>query len=48
MLDSLRLVLGQGSGAGTFQECRRCGTTVDPEAADCPACGSEEIAQYDL
>jgi len=27
-------------------ECRQCGTTVDDDAANCDACGSEEIASY--
>lgn len=48
MLDSLRRVLDLGTGAGGFSECRRCGTTVEPPAAGCPSCGSEEIAEYDI
>jgi uncharacterized OB-fold protein len=31
-----------------FYECRRCGTCLDPPAATCAACGSREIARYEL
>jgi predicted RNA-binding Zn-ribbon protein involved in translation (DUF1610 family) len=29
-------------------ECRSCGTKLEAEQDACPACGSEEIARYDL
>lgn len=29
-------------------ECRRCGTTVDRDTDDCPACGATAIARYDI
>jgi rubrerythrin len=37
----------RGTSPG-FHECRRCGTTVDPDAAGCPACDSTDIARYDI
>jgi uncharacterized OB-fold protein len=27
-------------------ECRRCGTTVAPDADDCPECGGDDITRY--
>ncbi|WP_459191440.1 hypothetical protein [Halosimplex sp. J119] len=27
-------------------ECRRCGTTVDPDTSVCSACDCEEFAEY--
>lgn len=29
-------------------ECRNCGETVDEDRSRCPACGAEEIAEYQL
>lgn len=29
-----------------FQECRQCGTTLEPGAARCEACGSEDVVRY--
>ena len=33
---------------GPIRECRHCGTTVEETAVGCPACGSAEIATYDV
>ena len=35
-------------GDGTIYECRSCGTTLEESDEECPSCGSEEIAEYDL
>jgi len=35
-------------GPETLRECRACGTTLASEAAECPDCGSTEIATYEL
>lgn len=29
-------------------ECRNCGETLDDDRADCPACGANEIAEYEF
>jgi rubrerythrin len=29
-------------------ECRRCGTSVDGTADECPSCGSDEFARFEL
>lgn len=29
-----------------FQECRQCGTTLEPGADRCEACGSEDVVRY--
>jgi uncharacterized OB-fold protein len=29
-------------------ECRRCGTTVEPETTTCPTCSASDIARYEL
>jgi rubrerythrin len=34
------------SGTDRYLECRHCGHTVDDAAADCPTCGSDDIAEY--
>jgi len=30
----------------TAVECRQCGTNVSSDTAECPECGSDEIACY--
>ena len=35
-------------GPETLRECRVCGTTLDYGTVECPACGSAEIATYEL
>lgn len=37
-----------GRSSEVVCECRRCGTTVGPEADRCPACDAAEIARYEL
>jgi rubrerythrin len=37
-----------GRDGEEFCECRRCGTTVDHPKARCPACGSRDVARYEL
>ncbi|SNZ18009.1 hypothetical protein SAMN06269185_3197 [Natronoarchaeum philippinense] len=29
-------------------ECRRCGTSIDASATNCPECGEAEIVRYEL
>jgi rubrerythrin len=29
-------------------ECRRCGTTVDAGSEQCPRCGVDSIARYEI
>lgn len=42
-------LLGSGRGSGSrYFECRTCGTTVDEGTSICPACGSADIAEYEL
>jgi rubrerythrin len=50
MIEQLRRALTNQPACeqGAFRECRRCGTTVDADASGCPACGSTEIALYEL
>lgn len=33
---------------GPIYECRRCGTTLDSEFDECPACGIRDVARYDI
>jgi RNA polymerase subunit RPABC4/transcription elongation factor Spt4 len=33
---------------GTIRECRNCGTNVERVGVGCPACGSGEIATYEV
>ena len=32
----------------THYECRHCGYSVEKDVDECPQCGSQEIAAYDL
>lgn len=48
MLRRLRRLLAPGAESPVFRECRDCGTTVTQAVPHCPACGSSEIAAYDL
>lgn len=48
MLKGVKRMLDPGSRPGEFCECRHCGTTVERPAAGCPACGSDEIARYEI
>lgn len=32
----------------TLHECRNCGATLEEAARECPNCGSQEIATYEL
>ena len=47
MLKTVTQLLNQSSGQLVL-ECRHCGTTVETLDDPCPACGSAEIAKYDL
>lgn len=29
-------------------ECRNCGTSIEDDRETCPACGADEVAEYDL
>ncbi|MDS0221144.1 hypothetical protein NDI54_07275 [Haloarcula sp. S1AR25-5A] len=46
MIKRLRQVVG--TRQRSHLECRRCGTTLETGGATCPACGSGDIAQYEL
>ena len=48
MLAELKRVVRRQTRDGSFRECRRCGTTVERAAGDCPSCESTDIAQYDF
>jgi rubrerythrin len=37
-----------GRREGQYFECRNCGTGVDGDECVCPACGSGEIAGYEI
>lgn len=42
----MSLLDGTGGAGGEYIECRNCGMTVDDADAECPHCGSDEIAVY--
>jgi rRNA maturation endonuclease Nob1 len=46
--DELRLFLSPLFSPETVVECKHCGTTLDHDTASCSACGSQEIARYEL
>ena len=47
MIQRLRKLLPWVNRRGIHYECRRCGTSVDVTADECPACGSARIARYE-
>lgn len=44
MLETVKTLLFRGEGDVAVHECRRCGTSVESAQAECPACGSADIA----
>lgn len=48
MLDTVRLALGRPARQQTHVECRNCGSALAGGDAQCPACGSTEVARYEL
>ncbi|ELZ42662.1 hypothetical protein C464_17442 [Halorubrum coriense DSM 10284] len=34
--------------SATHHECRHCGYSVEKDVDECPQCGSQEIAAYNL
>lgn len=48
MIDTVRLALGRPARQQTHVECRNCGTGLAKGDAQCPACGSGEVARYEL
>lgn len=48
MLDTVRLAFGRFARPNKHYECRNCGTGLPREASQCSACGSSEVAIYEL
>ena len=44
----MSLLGSDSSSEERYFECRQCGTTVDARTVACPACGSRDIAEYEL
>lgn len=44
----LRRVRGLIGDGNLVYECRRCGTTLESEADDCPQCERSDIVTYDI
>lgn len=47
LLESMRELLDDPYQS-VIRECRDCGTTLEAKERACPACGSNDIARYDL
>ena len=41
-------LLARDTSSRIIYECRRCGTTLDGEDADCPYCGPAPIVRFEL
>lgn len=48
MIDTLRSLLSGGSGTTVVRECRTCGRAVENDRENCPTCGDDGIATYEL
>jgi len=48
VLRTLKRAFSSRADATEIAECRRCGETLGPDATECPACESDEIACYRL
>ncbi len=48
MTQTLRTLLPWRDQKEVYWECRRCGNTVDGTTDECPACGSAQIARYEM
>ncbi|WP_423751500.1 zinc-ribbon domain-containing protein [Salinirarus marinus] len=46
LLSTLRRAVEGGSS--TLWECRNCGETLSEDAEECPSCGAEDVACYEL
>jgi len=46
ILSTLRKAAGGQSS--TVWECRHCGETLAENAEECPTCGAEDIAYYEI
>ncbi|ARS88304.1 hypothetical protein B1756_00030 [Natrarchaeobaculum aegyptiacum] len=44
--ETISAVLFRSSEPATVEECRRCGTTVDPTTSCCPNCGRDDIVTH--
>lgn len=43
-----RVFVRSGAGVRVVHECRNCGTTVDADSTECPACSSTGIVRYEI
>lgn len=46
LIDRVRRLIGETDTEFDFQECRQCGTTLEPGADRCEACGSDDVVRY--
>ncbi|AWB28405.1 zinc-ribbon domain-containing protein [Halococcoides cellulosivorans] len=46
LVSSLRRTVD--GGLSTVWECRNCGETLSEDAAECPRCGAEDVARYEI
>ncbi|QRV15199.1 hypothetical protein JMJ58_20220 [Haloterrigena salifodinae] len=42
----LEIVFGRDDGGTIVEECRRCGTSREPDGVSCPTCGCDGVARY--
>jgi len=45
---SIRQIIRLSPLSITYRECRHCGYSVEKGVDECPQCGADEIAAYDL
>jgi len=46
LLSSLRRAVEEESS--TLWECRNCGETLSEDTDECPSCGAEDVARYEI
>lgn len=48
VIDYVRQQIGTTASSEQVVECRRCGTSLDPEVEVCSTCGGQDIVRFDI
>lgn len=48
VIDYVRQHMDNAPSSEQVVECRRCGTSLDPEVEVCSTCGGQDIVHFDI